>query len=166
MKQDISKLVKAISDSVTDKQDFAEMVEFIANDLDAFTNYFNKVYNDVIGSEVNKTLRACGRIEQEEYEFRVLQADRLRRSAHNRAIDACSQLNRLCERFDVPKFCPESSDRHVIADFVGRFVSEVYQQGISPKDLDHAIEDAKIRAANPDRAYNKVTEKEIEDWSR
>ena len=108
----------------------------------------------------------CGRIEQEEYEFRITRSDQLRRSAHNRAIDACSQLNRLCDRFDVPKFCPESTDRHVIADFVGKFVSEVYQQGIAPKDLDHAIEDAKNRAANPDRAYNNVTGKEIESWSR
>lgn len=48
--------------------------------------------------------------------------DNERRSKHNAAIDACNQLNRLCERYDIPRICNiDTNNRAEVADFAAHF---------------------------------------------
>ncbi len=164
MKENVSQLVRAMSEKVKDREEFEARLEIVGKGLESFTKYFNAVYNDVMQSEVNKVLRDTGRIDQEEYERRIIASDQQRRAIHNRAITSCAQLNRYCEQFGVPKFCPETDDRHVVADFIGSFVSEIYQDG-QQKTMDIAIETAKTSGVNPEHAYNEKI-KEIDEWSR
>ncbi|MCR5670741.1 MAG: hypothetical protein K6G10_07015 [Butyrivibrio sp.] len=166
MKENIGNLIRAISERTPDKEERDYLLTFVAERLSTFTGYFNSVYNDVIASETSRILRDTGRIDQEEFEFRLTRSDASRRSAHNLAIDACTQLNRLCDNFHVPKFCPETDDRHVIADFIGKFVSELYQEGQRAPSIDQAIENARKTNQNPDRAYKDLSAKEVDDWSR
>nr|WP_297765766.1 DUF3232 domain-containing protein [uncultured Butyrivibrio sp.] len=164
MKENVSQLVKAMSEQVKDREEFEARLEIVGKGLESFTKYFNAVYNDVIQSEVNRVLRDTGRIDQEEFERRIMTSDQQRRAIHNRAITCCAQLNRYCEQFGVPKFCPDTDDRHVVADFIATFVSEVYQDG-QKKTMDIAIETAKNSGVNPEHAYNEKL-KEIDEWSR
>ncbi len=164
MKENVTRLVRAMSEQVKDKEEFEARLEIVGKGLESFTKYFNAVYNDVMQAEVNKVLRDTGRIDQEEYERRIISSDQQRRVIHNRAITSCAQLNRYCEQFGVDKFCPETDDRHVIADFIGTFVSEVYQDG-QKKTMDIAIETAKNSGANPEHAYYERI-KELDEWSR
>ncbi|MBQ7424878.1 MAG: DUF3232 domain-containing protein [Lachnospiraceae bacterium] len=166
MKENIAQLVKAISVKETDKEEFDYMMQFVGERLQSFTNYFNNVYNDVIASEVNRVLRDTGRIDQDEFEYRITKSDKMRRASHEVAISACAQLNRLCDRYEVPQFCPVTTDRHEIADFIGGFVSEIYQEGQRAPSLDVAIENARKSDVHPDQGYKKISAREVDEWSR
>ena len=105
-----------------------------------------------------------GRISQEDFEFRITQSDSLRRSIHDVAIDACKQLNRLCDAYSVERFCPEeSADRHQVADFIGTFVYNIYEDGQGNRSMDKSIEDARKKGLNADRGYEKVSRKRGEE---
>ena len=160
MKTKIKNLADAISKQEPEDADF--YCNFISERLETFTNYFNAVYKDVLGMEINKSLRDSGRIPQEEFERRVLDNDNSRHKKHDLGIDACNQLNRLCEKYGVEPFCPDGTDRYKVADFIGTFVYNVYESGIGQKSLDKAIELARANSHNPDRAYNpKQVKKEV-----
>ncbi len=160
MREKVGELVKAITEREQSAEDIDYLVDFVAERLNAFTNYFNSVYNNVIMSEMSTRLRDSGRITQEEFERRLVNSDKTRRYAHETAIDACHQLNRLCDSCNVPKFCPDTDDRYVIADFIGEFVSEIYQEGQS-KTLDKAIDKAEKENRSGEQAYKKLTKEDL-----
>ena len=61
--------------------------------------------------------------------------DNVRRNHHNASIATCGIINKLCEGHGMEPFCPESDDRHVVADFVGRFVATVFMEEIGEKSV-------------------------------
>lgn len=161
---DYKNLIHAI---VEKGEDVNDTVDFLYERMEKFTLYFNTVYRAVIRSEISNELRAGGLLTQEDYQTRIMTDDRDRRIAHDSAIDACRQINRLCDRYNEKRICPETDDRYVIADYIGRFVYEVYQKGQSQTRnvdlsksnvIDDIIENAKMRASmhpsNPDKIYD------------
>ena len=155
-------------------------LEFVDDNVDAFRKYFNAVYEHVEGSAGQQLLFNSGLITGEQLKDRIMKYDADRRSAHNKAIDACAKLNRLCEQYNIEKFCPEiqydkdgkAINRAEVADFVGKYVYDVYQRGIhkapiqeiaKQKDIkygDRTLMDAAFDIAvddhrNPSEAYSK-----------
>ncbi len=156
MKDKIKDLINAINTKETDNPQ--EMFEFVWERLEKFTNYFNAVYKDVVKSTINRELLVAGRISQEEFQDRITNSDFERRTCHNSAISACAQLNRLCDAYEIEKFCPETDDRHIIADFIGTFVYNIYQEGIGEATLDKAVENAHDEPLNPDYGYEPISD--------
>ncbi|MBO4847015.1 MAG: DUF3232 domain-containing protein [Lachnospiraceae bacterium] len=157
MKQEIKNLFDAVS-----KQENAEdakfITEFITDSASTFVSYFNTVYRDVLQAQAFRSLLDMGRIDREDYIFRIQENDNLRRKAHDVAIDACAQINRQCDRYGLPHICPEKdANRTEIAEFIGDFVCEFYQDGIKSKQnsMDQAIDYAQKAKINPDVGYPK-----------
>ena len=68
----------------------------------------------------------------EDYQFEVKSMDTKRRICHEAAIDACSKLNRACQRFGLePFYKGDTSDRYYVADFAIEFVRAVYDENRS-----------------------------------
>ncbi len=128
-------------------EDVDFFVRYVTDSLSSFTGYFNAVYDDVNGRHINKLLRDDGKISQEEFERRITESDRKRRLAHNVAIDACHGLNRLCDKYGISHICPEDdASREKIAEFIGSYVTEIYNEGIGKgnnslaEDMDETLE--------------------------
>lgn len=157
-------LVNAIITKETDKEDVKFYIDFIEEKLETFVKYFNAVYKDVMASNINRQLFAAGYIDGETLRARTIETDCSRKIIHDVAIASCAQLNRLCETYGVTPFCPsEDADRTEIADFIGTFVYNVFQEGIGKTDMDKAVEIAKENSCDADRAYNpSAMKKEVE----
>ena len=89
--------------------------------------------------------------------------DASRRNAHEGAIVACAQLNRLCTEFyDCPAFCPDTQDRYVVADFCAQVAVEFYLDGIG-KDKDNIDKVVSAMKENDEQVRTKSVVKEIEE---
>lgn len=167
----------------------ADDLKFVDDQMDRFRDYFNKVYEHVVGSESTRLMLSAGRIEIEKYQDRIMKLDGNRKHAHNMAIDACNKLNRLCDAYNIDHFCPEviastdgkqTMNRGKIADFVGKFMYETYQRGRNKADLeieavmkqydikygdrtylDAAFMVAKDDSRNPGEAYQKKADNQF-----
>lgn len=135
-------LKKAI---LNENEDVDMLTEFVDNNMDKFRQYFNAIYEHVVGSESARLYLASGKWETEQYQDKIMKYDGDRKLAHDLAIDACAKLNRLCDSYKIEHFCPEvkmSKDgskcvnRGEIADFVGKFMYETYQRGRGKSDLE------------------------------
>lgn len=170
------KLMDSISKKEKDPEKLKDNLEFIYDRSSKFVNYFNKVCDHVLISESEHKKFFSGLISREKMMFAIEDADDSRRKAHDVATSACAQINRLCKQYDVPAICPDTTDRHEIAEFIGRFVQDVYQEGIRDKSLEkdldcktgHSLDDAfeyakkeceKLKATAP-----AVKEKMEEKW--
>ena len=112
-------------------------IEIIGNQMKAFGEYVNSVYNHITQTSIIYAL-----YEGDDLRDKLMQLDKRRRIAHESAIAACSQINRMCEIYNVPKFCPETDDRYIIADFCAQVTVEFFLDGQS-KDkntIDNVIE--------------------------
>lgn len=139
---------------------YPEDIEFIEDRFKKFVNYFNAVYDMVISSEANKALLSMDRISIEEFQDRIKKADESRRIFHDSAIAACNQINRLCDNVNLPHICPDTNDRYIIADFIGSFVYNIYEEEISKNiSIDEAIENARTSKKHENNQY---APKEIE----
>ncbi len=136
MKEKIIALVQAIIKQ-ENAEDAAYDVNFVQQRFDLFLNYSRGVFQDVLTYACNKELRDGSVIEQHDFEFRVCNADKSRRSAHNAVIDACKQLNRLCEKYGVDYICPVTDNRTEIASFVGQVVNELYCSGVGVSSVEN-----------------------------
>lgn len=167
MVKKIGELIKKINEVETDKEDIDFLVDFVYDKCDAFINYFACVYNDVLRAEIDRKLLDGGKLSREQFVFRREQTDSRRRSAHERAIAACSALNRMCDNYSVERICPSTDDRHVIAEFVGAFTNQIYQSGINCEcqyKLDNAIEIARQNHMPCEERYEKkVLKKRVEE---
>lgn len=135
MKEKIIALIRAIIQQ-ENHEDAAYDVAFVQQRFDLFLNYSKGVFQDVLTYTVNKELRDGGLVDQSEFEFKVCSADKSRRTAHNAVIDACKQLNRLCERYGVDYICPVTDNRTEIAAFVGQVVNEIYCSGVGVSSVE------------------------------
>ena len=99
---------------------------------------FPEYTNTVIRQQVVLKVLPYRDLTTEEFQDTVTQLDTRRRSVHNAAIGNMSMLNRLAELNGQEKiFQIDTKDRFAVADAVGTFVNEVYNDGIG-KTLDSA----------------------------
>ena len=156
MRENVNNLFNRIAE-MENVKDAQYISEFVQDSLMNFTKYFNAVYKDVLQQRSNRALFDMGRIDKDEYVYRIEENDKARRFAHNIAIDSCNQLNRLCDKYEIPHFCPEKeASRSEVADFIGKFVYDYYQDGIKVKDIniDKSIENAEKAHTDPNSGYN------------
>lgn len=146
------------------RMDDAEVVEFLEERFKHFVDYFNNVYEMVISAEANRRFLDMGKISIEEYQDRMMRLDSSRRSAHEVAIAACAQINRQCDRVNLPHICPDTTDRYVIADFIGTFVYNIYEEEITKViSMDQAIDAARKNGSTYSAAeIEKVKEEDYE----
>lgn len=174
-----SEKFKELFDKIMENnQDDPENGEFIINFVyertGKFVNYFNKVYEDTAGTTRDRTLFAAGRLSQEDLQYNIERRDSARRSAHEMAIAACQQINRQCQANGIPNICPDTSDRYEIANFIGDFIQDVYQEGIGKgkeqeketkgNSLDDAFAFAKEKYASYKASAESVKTKMEEKW--
>ena len=87
---------------------------------------------------VSKVCEYCSVVKTAEYLYEgsaaaeaIMDIDKQRTACHNAAISACGIINRMCDKYEVKRFCPENTDdRHEAAKFAGEFVRALYLDGI------------------------------------
>lgn len=93
----LSELQKAVANRNFEHDAIDEDLEFVEDQFDAFRKYFNAVYEDVCAGETAKVFLSSGRWTTEQYQDKIVSLDQSRRMAHDRAVDACKILNRMCD---------------------------------------------------------------------
>lgn len=178
----VNDLLTAIMNRNFDQDEIKEDIQFVNDRFDKFRKYFNAVYEHVYGSSTAMTLVHGGMMSIETYQNKVMTLDRNRKEAHDMAIKACDQINRMCDMHGIDHLCPEveqderdkskCANRGEIADFVGRYMYEVFQQGREGRAMDQLIIDndvkygdrpaldvsfeiAKNAGRNPENAYSQ-----------
>lgn len=158
----LSELQKAVANRNFEHDAIDEDLEFVEDQFDAFRKYFNAVYEDICAGETAKVLLSSGRWTTEQYQDKIVSLDQNRRMAHDRAVDACKILNRMCDMHQVEHICPDKYDRATVADYVGNVMQEYYQEGLSKQrekdkqtSLDTAFDNAKKAEKNPAEAYKR-----------
>lgn len=115
--------MKLISNDIDlSKEDRLYIQNFIIECCLSFPKYVLATTEYVLTIESISNSRINGDISQEEFERRLKAADIGRRNAHNRAIDACNQLNRQCKKYNIENIChADTQNRAAIADFAASF---------------------------------------------
>lgn len=150
----------ANSDSEFAADDFEEVAQI----PDKFLKYFNVVYKEDVFARRSSTLLTTGRLTGEEVRDKRVEFDKSRKVAHDACISAVSFLNRLCEtEYDFERFLPEIPEdfkydmasplRYEIADMVGNFVQEAYQNGIQKSNPDYQGQALDIAIATATENY-------------
>ena len=112
-----------------------DILELIEDNLKAYTSYVGFI-------STLESLIMRWRVNSDPADFRqkVMQADKQRRSKHNRCIDATNQFNRLCQAAELPLFYSGSiNDRYQVSVFIGNVIHELYQKGIISQDSPASI---------------------------
>ena len=103
-------------------EDIKEIHSFIINTIGKFSNYVHATNDYVYTIHSISELRAEGIIDQSEFERQLSSVDQNRRDKHNAAIDACNQLNRQCDFYNIPRICNiDTNNRAEVADFSAHF---------------------------------------------
>lgn len=113
---------KITEDSTYNTLDKIEIHDFILNCILSFSNYVEATNNHLFTIQSTSILRDGEVIDQSEFERRLLSANRMRREKHNKAIDSCNQLNRLCEKYNIEIICKvDTNNRSDVANFAAHF---------------------------------------------
>lgn len=156
IKDKLAVLVNTIKNSDDPGKD--DDLNIVDDSMQAFGNYVNNVYMQ----NCRQTI-IYARYEGEELREMIQALDASRRNAHEGAIVACAQLNRLCTEFyDCPVFCPDTQDRYVVADFCAQVAVEFYLDGIG-KDKDNIDTVVSAMKENDEQVRTKSVVKEIEE---
>lgn len=120
--------------------DREEALDFMNDTLSSFPDYANVVIREQVMTPIWKY-----QCEHDEYRDNITTIDRQRRNAHDCAIDSMNMIKRLDQQLSLePMFDIDTSDRHAVADTVGQYVCDVYNDGVG-KTFD-------------DATYNKTSE--------
>lgn len=110
-----------------------DALDFITSSLEKFTDYANVVIREQVMQPIWNE-----RCSTEDANYHRQRIDAERRMKHNGAIDSLNTLNRLSVKMGLPLFADiDTNDRYAVADMVGDYVNEVYNQGIG-KGMDGA----------------------------
>lgn len=102
-----------------------EVLEFIQGCMERMQDYVNAVYMQQVSIPI-----VMARYEGEEQRWRIEEYDKSRRYAHDSAIAAVAQLNRLAGSVSVePMFKGDPDDRYEVADFCEKAVTEFFDAG-------------------------------------
>ncbi len=113
IKEKYEKLIKASGDDA----------DFVADQMDNFRRYVNSV----VEMEIRLPLLRMRCSSIEDYQEKVMELDKKRRSSHECAIDSCNILNRLSEKLGLPAFFEgDTNDRYEVADFCLQVINELF----------------------------------------
>ena len=126
MMTDIAGLITAIGKADITEEEKADAFAIIKEKLNVYVDYIGHV----IATEVLKDMIVTGCTSGSD-DYMYMRADENRSSVHDECILACQRLNRLCDDIDIDHICNfDTNDRHKVAEFVGRIISEIYGKGI------------------------------------
>lgn len=112
----------------------------IQNSVDSFVGYVNSVIDYAVKIPIAQESHAYDR---DRLITEIQQLDHTRHYAHEAAISGCTSLNRLCELKGVEHIAKiNTENREEVAQFVGNFVNEMYNETIRG-GMDRAVEEAK-----------------------
>lgn len=154
MKNEFVELINAIKAN-PDEDDRTSDLNFADYCMMQFKEYVNTVYVYNYRMPIIYAM-----YEGEGLRNMVTRLDINRKMAHDSAIAACKQLNRLCSNFyHTTVFCPENTDdRYNIANFCAQVVVEIFLSGIGMND---ASIDKVIDAIKHGAKVNNATATEI-----
>ena len=154
MKNEFVELINAIKNN-PDEDDRMSDLNFADYCMTQFKEYVNTVYVYNYRMPIIYAMH-----EGEELRNMVTRLDINRKMAHDSAIAACKQLNRLCSNFyHTTIFCPkDENDRYDIANFCAQVVVEFFLSGIGMND---ASIDEVINAMKHGAKMNNATATEI-----
>jgi len=119
-----TELYKTMLENAKNDED-KELMEFIVDQIEVFRKYANSV----VEMEIRIPLERF-RMETEDLQRFIERLDTNRRNIHERAIDSCRILNRLCDKMGLEAFYPgDLEDRYQVADFCWEIVSELFRNG-------------------------------------
>lgn len=125
----LNSLIEAIKANNPDKETQDYLCDFVRDQLDAPSQYYNSVINGAIASRI-----AYATKEGDDLRETIQNLDFNRRSKHIALVNAINSLNRLCGKYSLePMFQtpreldPEKvEDREVAADIAYAFTSKVF----------------------------------------
>jgi hypothetical protein len=116
----LNELIEYIkSANINDKKDYMQIIK---DTLDSFVDYFNIVVDMQIFSQTNMSWTS-----KTEYMYKV--KDENRRESHNICISYCEKINQLAKLLDFDLYI-DTTDRHIVACFIGNTIMENYSKGI------------------------------------
>ena len=111
-----------------------EAYDTLEHALESFITYANTVIRMTVMVPIWKN-----RFDGEDLRDRISSIDATRRANHEAAISSITMLNRLMKAHGLQPFAEiDVTDRYQVADFVGAFVSEIYEAGKS-KNMDSLV---------------------------
>lgn len=94
--------------------------------LTIFPQYANVIIREQVMMPIWRN-----RCEPEEFRQNCMDIDRQRKHTHDAAIDSVNILNRMSKALGLEPYADvDTNDRYAVADFIGNFVNEVYNDGI------------------------------------
>ena len=124
--------------------------KFMERTLSAFPEYANTIIREQIMTPIWRN--TC---DTNEYQENVQAIDTRRKNAHDCAITSFNMLNRICKKYDLPAYTTvDTSDRHAVADEVGKFIAEYYATGTNTTMYDIT----KDRTTDYDRKQLRIQE--------
>ena len=110
---------------IAKEDDDMKLVELINDLVDTFRKYVNSVVEMEIRIPVERF-----RMEAEDLQRFIERLDLNRRIIHEKAIDSCRILNRICDTMGLEEFYSgDLEDRYQVADFCLEIVSELFRDG-------------------------------------
>ena len=115
--------------------DQEEALSFLQEQFEAMPDYVNIVIREQIMIPLWQN-----RCEPDEYRENIQSIDRSRRIAHDNAINSMNIINRLSNNLGLePFFDVDTTDRHAVANMVGNYVCEIYNNAINKTFDDAAL---------------------------
>ena len=125
--------IKGLKDIIVNKEndeDVKTILNFIDKRVENICNYVTAVENHVTTIQTANSLNAGGRIDRDNYLARIKDADERRKFAHDSAMAAMAQLNRLCDKYEIEHICPEEeTDRYDKGNYAGILSTELFLAG-------------------------------------
>lgn len=101
----------------------------LAHALESFVTYANTVIRMTVMIPIWRN-----RFEGSDLRDKIQGIDAARRANHEAAISSIAMLNRIMKAHGLEPFAEiDVTDRYQVADFVGAFISEIYEDGKSKK---------------------------------
>ena len=111
-----------------------EAYDTLEHALESFVTYANTVIRMTVMIPIWKN-----RFDGSDLRDKISGIDATRRANHEAAISSIAMLNRLMKAHGLSAFAEiDVTDRYQVADFVGAFVSEIYESGKS-KNMDTLV---------------------------
>lgn len=103
-----------------------EALDHVGSMLTGFADYANIIIRENVMMPIWRQ-----RCEPEEFRDRVTDIDRQRRIQHEACIANVNVLNRISGKLDLEPFMDiDTDDRNAVADAIGAYVNEVYNDGV------------------------------------
>lgn len=103
--------------------------------LNTYVDYFNHVVRMNIESSRSKEWTPV-------IEYMFKQMDEQRRDFHNICLNSSLEINNLCDKYKISRFCNfDPEDREKVADFIGKVLISSYDEELSKnKSFDEYVD--------------------------